>query len=307
MKHRDELVDLFERHALIRDRVRSVVRGESAGFYLHGRPGTSKTYLVLNNIKSSECGYAYSNGHITPLGLFDLIRRNPESIIILDDVSAVFRQPIALQILLAALGRSHDGSRFRPVRYKTAKSDEVAYFGGGIIAISNLPLANHNREVLAALQDRVHAIEYEPTDEQVEAHIFDIASQVSCAESAEKRVMVAEFLIAECRQCEVRPSIRLFVDKALPDFRFWESGQSECDWRDLVRSSVRESTVPQQYPLRNVTRKDRVEAERAIVLEICKECDASERVAKWRERTGKGQSSFYRRYGELKQGGDLSI
>jgi len=93
-----------------------------------------------------------------------LIEENPNSVIVLDDVSMIFKQPRALHILLAALGTPHDGSRTRTVRYKKGGDDRTVFFDGGIIAISNLALSGHSNEVLEALQDRVHAMSFEPSD-----------------------------------------------------------------------------------------------------------------------------------------------
>ena len=160
---------LRKRQSLIRDRIRGVVHQAANGVYLHGRAGVSKTYMVRTTLESLCQRYAYSNGHLTPVGLFELIETNPHSVIVLDDVTTIFGVPKALQLLLAALGTPHDGSRTRTVRYKTATTDKVAYFEGSIIAISNLSLGEHSNQVLQALQDRVHVMAYEPTDDEVEA------------------------------------------------------------------------------------------------------------------------------------------
>lgn len=296
------LENLHRRQSLIRDRIRAVVHREANGVYLHGRPGSSKTYLVQTTLDILNQRHAYSNGHLTPVGLFDLIEENPQSVIVLDDVSAIFEQPKALQILLAALGTPHDGSRTRPVRYKTATVDKIAYFEGSIIAISNLQLAGHANAVLEALQDRVHVMAFEPTDEEVEAGIYEIAGTSPREVAAEDAVAVADFLLEQCREMGLRPSVRLFMDKALPDFRLWRAGNTESDWHDLVRSSVRQMVIPQQRGLRDLTRKDQIASERNIVREICSTyCTRQERLKAWRAKTRKGQSAFYRRFKELER------
>ena len=298
---------LHRQQSLIRDRIRAAVHREASGVYLHGRPGSSKTFLVRTTLEALGQRYAYSNGHLTPVGLFDLIAENPQSVIVLDDVSAIFEQPKALQLLLAALGTPHDGSRTRTVRYKTATTDQVVHFDGSIIAISNLQLAGHDNAVLQALQDRAHVMAFEPTDEEVEAAIFEIAGTSPRAVAAHDAVEVAEFLLEQCRTLGLRPSIRLFVDKALPDFRLWKSGNTESNWRDLVRSSVRQMVIPQQLGLRDPSRRDRIASERNLVREICcVYCSREERLEAWRAETGKGQSSFYRRLKELEKKAVLS-
>jgi hypothetical protein len=296
------LENLHRQQSLIKDRIRAVVHHEANGVYLHGRPGSSKTYLVRTTLDSLDQRYAYSNGHLTPVGLFDLIEENPQSVIVLDDVSAIFEQPKALQILLAALGTPHDGSRTRTVRYKTATVDKVAYFDGSIIAISNLRLAGHANAVLEALQDRVHVMAFEPSDLEVEAGIYEIAGKSPREVVANDAVEVADFLLEQCRSMGLRPSVRLFMDKALPDFRLWKAENSESHWHDLVRSSVRQMVIPQQRGLRDLTRKDQIASERNIVREICSAYSSpKERVKAWRAKTRKGQSAFYRRFKELEK------
>lgn len=296
------LTTLRRQQSLIKDRIRAVVHREANGVYLHGRPGSSKTYLVRTTLEALGQRYAYSNGHLTPVGLFDLMEENPQSVVVLDDVSAIFEQPKALQILLAALGTPHDGSRTRTVRYKTATVDKTAFFEGSVVAISNLQLAGHTNDVLEALQDRVHVMAFEPTDEEVEAGIYEIAGTSPRGVEAYYALEVARYLLKQCRDLGVRPSVRLFVDKALPDFRLWQAGNSESDWHDLVRSSVRQMVIPHRHELRDMTRKDQLAAERNTVQNICAAfSNRKDRLKAWRDQTGKGQSAFYRRLQELER------
>jgi hypothetical protein len=301
------LENLHRQQSLIKDRIRAVVHREANGVYLHGRPGSSKTYLVRTTLDSLDQRYGYSNGHLTPVGLFDLLKENPQSVIVLDDVSAIFEQPKALQILLAALGTPHDGSRIRTIRYKTATVDEEVLFEGSIVAISNLQLAGHANAVLEALQDRVHVMAFEPTDEEVEAAIYEIAGTSPRGVAVYEAAAVADFLLEQCRGMGLRPSVRLFMDKALPDYRLWRAGNTESDWHDLVRSSVRQMVIPQQRGLRDLTRKDQIASERNIVRDICVTYySRKDRLKAWRAKTRKGQSAFYRRFKELEKEARLS-
>src|SRR5262245_42932210 len=45
---------------------------------------------------------------------------------------------------------------------------------------------------------------------------------------------VARFVITELLRRGRRFDLRLFFDKALPDYQQWKDGESECHWRDLV-------------------------------------------------------------------------
>lgn len=301
------LARLHRQQSLVRDRIRGVVHREANGVYLYGRAGVSKTYLVRTTLTSLGQRYTYSNGHLTPVGLFDLIAENPQSVIVLDDVSAIFKQPRALQILLAALGTPHDGSRTRTVRFKTATTDTTIFFEGSIVCISNLQLAGHTNEVLQALQDRVNVLAFEPTDEEIEAQVHEIAGTSPRGVDSAEALEVAAFMIDTCRREGVRPSVRLFVDKALHDYRLWKAHNSESHWHDLVRSGIRQMVIPQEVALRDMTRQDQMAAERQVVLTICAAYTAREDQQRaWAAQTGKSQSAFYRRRQELRREGLLN-
>ena len=292
--------------AIVRDRVRGVVCGEATGLYLHGRPGTSKSHTICSTLDMLGANYRVANGHLTPMGLFDLLDENRDRITVLDDMASLFNQPIALQFLLAALGRQNVSQAIRYIRHKTANGERVVPFTGGIVALSNLPLSGHHHEILAALNDRIFVIEFEPSDEQICAVINELARQGIGGVDPQDARMVATFVITECKARGVRPSIRLFVDKALPDFRLHRAGQTESDWRDLVISNILQQLLEPQHPTRKPGRAEMTEAEQRIALEIAlSHPTRPERVAAWKARTGKSQASLYRRIDELKQSGRL--
>jgi hypothetical protein len=300
--------DLMTQIKVVKDRIRGVFHGQHNGLYLHGRPGTSKTYVVRTTLEMLGANYAYSNGHLTPIGFFDLLADNRDRVIVLDDVSSLFNQPIALQLLLAALGNPHDGTKARYVRYKTARGDTVVPFTGGVIGVSNLPLAGHHSEVLAALRDRINVINYEPSDEHIIALIHHIASDGVGPLPPEKCRMVAVFLLQECKLREIRPSVRLFVDKAIKDYALYEAGKTETHWRDLIVSTLEHQLIELQHPQRDLSRAEQVEAERRIALDIHLSFETrEERIEQWEVRTGKSQATFYRRVKELNVEGRLQI
>jgi hypothetical protein len=295
--------ELTRQLKVVKDRVRAAVHGLSTGLYLHGRPGTSKTHTVRSTLEALGVGYAYSSGHLTPRGLFDLIVENCDRVIVLDDVTALFGQPVALQILLAALGSPHGGSGARVVKYKTAHGDRVVRFTGAIICISNLPLAGRHREALAALGDRVPVLAYEPSDEQVAALILRLAQEGAGGVRPDAAREVAEYLLGQCKLRGVRPSVRLFIDKALKDYRLFELGACETHWRDLVVSGLEQQLVELRHPTADLSRKDQAEAERRLALAIHQGGGAAtERVERWHARTGKSQAAYYRRLKEAKGG-----
>ena len=291
---------------VIKDRVRGCVHRKATGVYLYGRPGTSKTYTVRNTLDTLAVKYAYSNGHLTPIGLFDLISENSNRIIVIDDINSIFNAPISLQLLLAALGNGHDGSGTRYVRHKTAKGDRVVAFDGAIIGVSNLALDGHHSDVLRALKDRIHVCHYEPTDQEIIALCRQITSQGLGDIKPDKCQMVLNYLLKELESHELRPSVRLYIDKALKDYDLWSSGQSEAHWQDLVRNTIEEQLIDLTRPTSDLSRQERLDADRRIVLEILQTFERkADRIEAWIKRKGGSQAGFYRRVAELRKLGML--
>src|SRR5204862_5740784 len=110
-------------------------------------------------------------------------------------------QPVAMHILLSALGRT---TGERVVTYQTHKGRRSVRFWGGIIAISNIALEGHQKEVLAALKDRVNVLQHDPTDEEMMALVSSIAARGVGEVPSDEALMVAEVLRKECEQRGVR-------------------------------------------------------------------------------------------------------
>ena len=94
---------LDRKQAVLRDIVGAVADGGLLGTYIFGRPGTGKSFLVRDELERRETRYIYTGGHITAKGLFQLLRRYPDALHVLDDVESVFRYVQAVEILRAAL------------------------------------------------------------------------------------------------------------------------------------------------------------------------------------------------------------
>jgi hypothetical protein len=283
MSHERRLKEVEAQFGLIRDRLRGVCDGYSNGLYLFGPPGISKTHTVVNYLNDNSIPFEHVQGHLTGSALFDVLEETPAGVIVLDDVAGLFKEPKGVQLLLAALGSPPDGSRVRKVPYRTARGTRVVDFTGGIVAITNLALEDHRSGIIAALADRVHVQKFDPTPQQVEALIFKIAMKGVAGVAAADAVMVARFLVEECRTRGTRLTVRLLVNNALPDFRMWKAGKAENHWTILVRATVAKEFVPQRHAVRGMSHNDQMEADRRIVLAICKEFrDPMERVRAWK-------------------------
>jgi hypothetical protein len=295
------LAELRRRQAIVRDYVRGVARQYATGLYLFGRPGTAKTHTV-RSVLSEEIRevYVYQRGHLTPVGLFELIAEHRDEVMVLDDLVTIFRSDVALQILLSALEHPapDDPTRTRTVRYRRKGAETRSAFCGGIICISNREL--HDDELLAAFKSRVHTLNYDPSDAQLGALMLDLAERGAVPVPPAEATEVARFLIAEMLRLGCRFDLRLFVNKAIPDYVRWKDDETESDWHDLVTASIEEQLVAVRHPDERPSRADRKQEEHTILREILRAHPTrEERVRAWSERTGKSERAFYRRLAEL--------
>ena len=293
--HLDEFDAMLD---LIRDRTRSVAERYQVGAYLVGRPGSSKTYTVQETLERLDTPWTYRNSRMSPMGLYCLLEEHPEHTVVLDDISTLFGQAPALQILMAALGGKP--GRPRTVTYTTKDERKSFEFTGGIVAISNLPLG---RDPLAdAVASRVALLEHEPTDGMIAAFMrsqalkgFDDMSPQECLE-------VVEFVIAETHACDYRLDLRA-MGKAWQDYRLDLHGKAKRTWKDLVRSSLKR-LVGEDRP-RPEGRDARLAWEREVAQELYERFpdDKRQRDAEWERRVGSGPDSLYRRKRELDRAG----
>ncbi len=300
------LAELYRRQAIVRDYVRGVARRYGTGLYLFGRPGTAKTHTVRAVLEQEIREiFTYQRGHITPMGLFELIAAHADEVIVLDDLGAILKSDVALQILLSALEHPTSRDRSRVVKYRRQGREERAVFRGGIVCISNREL--HDDELLGAFKSRVHTLNYDPTDAQLGALMLDIADRGWPCDSARPEIgpeearTVAHYLIGEMLRLSCRFDLRLLVNKAFPDYQQWKDGETESDWRDLITASIEEHLVAVRHAEEaKASREARKSEEHVILQEIMRvHPSRDERVRAWTQRTGKSERAFYRRLAEM--------
>lgn len=287
-----ELLATFDQKLqVIRDRVRGVAEGYHTAAYLTGRPGTSKTYTVKEELEQMTAPSVIRNARMTPMGLFEYLYEHPEHVVVLDDIATLFKQPPALQILMAAL----DGDPMKPrkVTYKSKDKDLEFYFSGGIVAISNLPLAND--PLANAVSSRVVLLEHEPTDEELAAFMRKLALDGYKDLTAEQCHEVVAFVVDETRTCDRRLDLR-HLTKAYEDRRQWEDGLSETPWQELVRTSLKKMLTP-KLP----SKKDEIDRQRKLVEDAMARfpSDVNEQI----RFAGMKKSTFYNRRRELLHAG----
>lgn len=277
---------------LIRDRVASVAHRYHTGCYLVGRPGTSKTFTVRQTLDRLEEPNLYCNARMTPWGLFCVLAEHPEHIIVIDDITSLFKSDQAMQVFLAAL----DGKPNEPrlVTYRSKDKDDQFWFSGAVIAISNVPLRSD--PLARALGSRVVMLEHEPSDDEISAFMRRLAIRGFEDLSPDECLEVAEFIIEETRAIDQRLDLR-HLTKAWQDFRQVKHGKAKTLWQDLVRTSLRKQINEMVIPM---SKKEDLELQRQLVQELMEKYpdDREQQIAEWPH----SKSLFYQRRKEVLAG-----
>jgi len=288
---RDDKIHLgqYERQQnFLRTRVNAVVGMFDVGLYVRGRAGCGKTHTIEATLRERCSRWTKINGHVTAIGLFEALNsfREPGDVVLIDDVHRLFRDPVALQMLQAALD-GEPGMPRRITRVVSSKDNGLREikFAGGLIFISNLPLGKD--EISASIASRLRCIAFDPADEVMEAVVRDMALRANepRIEPAE-RMQVIDFLIGECRAGGISLDLRM-VRKAFVDWLVCEFGDSHgIGWKDLVRDGLDAFRIEAVEPPMDL---------HAIAKEVNVLPTRQERFAAWKARTGgMSQATFYR-------------
>jgi hypothetical protein len=288
-QHLDELERQLD---VIRDRVTGVALGYHNGLYLVGRPGTGKTRTVCDHLDGLKVPYTLRNARMTSQGLYQHLSEHPEGVSVLDDISTLWQERPAQQILLAAM--NGDPREERVITYTTAEVDgrKSFWYRGSIIGISNLPLRRD--PVADALQSRTTILEHNPTDEMLAALGRSIAAKGWRDLTAPEASEVVEFVIAAARTNEHRLDLRS-ITKGFEDYRLWRDEPIRTRWQDLITSSMKRLASPN---VKSLGQADK----RQLYLDVAREVyekfpgrgQKVERDAEWSRRTGLSPDQLYR-------------
>ncbi len=287
---------------LVRDRVGSVVRHYSNGFFLTGPGGVSKSYTILEELKRLGANYRLSNSRMTGRGLFNVLSDFPDSIHVLEDVESLLDDSMAIGVLRSALwGQSQGGGyQERNITWDAHNTHLEVLFTGGVILICNTPFTD--RPEIQALRTRVPSMQLQPGDNELRAMMRKIAIDgfVHEGHKLEYRECneVCNYLINESTALHRPLDLRLFIN-ALRDYLQWQEGYAKVHWHDLVAARLRPRLASFKEHVSRVSREEQMQREREIAHEIAAMLeDREDRITAWRERTGKSQAAFYRRLGE---------
>jgi hypothetical protein len=286
---------------LVRDLVTAVAKGFKTGLFLYGSGGVGKSYTVLRQLEQLEASYQLFNGRMTGKGLFKVLQAAPDAIHVLEDMERITKDPDAQGVLRSAVWAQpgHD----RLVTWTTATDGAQRFiFRGGLILISNRPLADLPE--LRALATRIEVHRLEVTEAELTALMRELATKGFGQRGktllrSDECLQVTEHLLRECRTAGCPLDLRL-QQKSFQTYLQWQSDHCHCDWRDLIAASVREATYHFRHETNPLPLEARRKQRRNLLREILSQTeDVEGQMRLYEEQTGASRSDFYRRKSEV--------
>ena len=180
----EEIIErIRERFDMLRDMTKAVKRGDVRAMIVSGPPGVGKSHGVeevldrynLMATLGAEKKYDVVKGAMSPIGLYCKLfnYKDKDSVLVFDDCDAIFEEPLALNILKAAL----DSKKTRTIHWNTdsfkLRNEGVPdsfEFKGSAIFITNLDFhdvkSKKIRSHLEALESRCHYMDLTITTER---------------------------------------------------------------------------------------------------------------------------------------------
>ena len=242
-RDQDALGTLEKKLHLVRDHVTAVAKGFKTGYYLYGTGGSGKSYTVLRHLESSDVPYQLYNSRMTAKGLFLTLQWAPDATHVLEDMERLTKDPDAGASSAPPSGPQpgHD----RVITWTTATDGKQRFvFRGGLILISNRPLADLPELRAMATRIEVHCLEV--SDAELAALMRELAGKGyrlhgKVGIGPEECLRVTEYLLKECRAVGCPLDLRL-QQKAFQSYLQFAADCSVSHWEDLVAASVRKAT-----------------------------------------------------------------
>jgi hypothetical protein len=300
-----ELASFEKKMHLVRDHVTAVAKGYKTGYYLYGNGGNGKSFTVTRHLERSDVPYQLFNSRMTAKGLFLTLKSAPDAIHVLEDMERLTKDPDAQGVLRSALWAQpgHD----RVVTWTTATDGPVRFvFRGGLILISNRPLADLPE--LRALATRIEVHRLEITEAELTALMRDLAGKGhriadKLVIAPEECMQVTEYLLKECRAAGCPLDLRL-QQKAFQTYLQFAADCSVSHWEDLIAASVREATCHFRHEVNTSSPEAKKMQRRNVLREIMRTVgDAKKQEEVYTARTGASRADFFRRKREVESGG----
>ena len=292
----ENLERLENKLTLIRDRVRSVVFRYNTGFFLHGPGGSGKSFAVRSELDSLGTRWIPHNSDMSAAGLFDMLHDLSDHIHLLEDMEQLYGDKKAVGYLRSALWGDANMQNRIITKTINKKRFEVK-FTGGIIILSNLPLADI--APLKALATRINPAEFNPTEGEKRALMRKVSESGKFGLPADHCEEVCDYIVYYSEKLGNRSLDLRLLDNAFGDRLMYDRGQCQTHWRDLIASRIDSSIIEPKIKPR--TRQARLIDERDLAKQLYDKFPDSreDRNREWHQKTGRSERALYRRAAEM--------
>lgn len=259
--------------------VSATAQGFQRSLLIKAKAGIGKTYQITQTLNNTvgENGYEKISGHVSPLALYQRMHENPDSVIFLDDCSAVLKDRQAMELIKAATETEVD-TRTVSWDSNTNKLPETVdnqfEFNGQLIICANqIPDTGSTKEILESLKDRSINIELDLTYRERIDLIKQVAYVTETEDiNAEERMQIAEWIESVTDHSSSGVNLRTLF-KCFNLYRY-----NPDKWSELAREMI-DINPEVAYVAEALNRHDTVEGAKD---DYCEKFD-------------KSRSSFYRR------------
>lgn len=224
-------LDVATRFAYIENLVDMVISGVQPSVLITGQPGIGKTYVVKDRLKKaglSEEDYFKVSGHVSPLGLYQLLHDRRNEMLVFDDADSVFDSDISVNLLKAAL----DSYGERTVHWHSDKAEQKELdpcfeFKGRIVFISN----RFADKLDPAVRSRAFCFNLVMTNDEICDHMINILPSIEPNQSMSLKKEVLEYLrtiSSDFEQFSIRSLIQAIRIRVGAD-------QKNC-WKKMIRT-----------------------------------------------------------------------
>ena len=137
--------------------------------FIVGPAGTRKSFHVLTALKEKNLPFVMYNSHSTPLGLYEILYKNSQGIVVLDDIDAIVEDKRSVGILKAA---TFSASGERVVTWASTSKvlaqrglPERFIFSGRVIILAN-DFHTNKKESFQAFLNRMYTYEIKMSEEE---------------------------------------------------------------------------------------------------------------------------------------------
>lgn len=219
--------------------VSATAQGFQRSLLIKAKAGIGKTYQITQTLRETvgENGYEKISGHVSPLALYQRMHENPESVIFLDDCSAVLKDRQAMELIKAAT-ETEVNTRTVSWDSNTNKlpetiDNEFEFKGQLIICANQIPDTGSTKEILDSLKDRSINIELDLTYRERIDLIKQVAYITETEEiDAEERMTIAEWIESVTDQSSSGVNLRTLF-KCFNLYRY-----NPDKWSELAREMI---------------------------------------------------------------------